>query len=263
MLLDNSATTINNSTSILSFETEGSAAWPIWDRYISIDGKKAFEIGNICETCEFYFKRLEGANRSIEPEALTSALNAGLSGLDDGLISDVSTLLPSGGYRVLLSEVTPKLVTPGDPDDYFVDEQVQSWGLDGFYNLPHFPQTEYYRTNKTLFGEAACFFEFLIPMFPHNWLKEETIQTYSKIFEDGGRPTAVSLTVLDIKTSAEREDLTTHWCLAHYLIDGHHKAYAAAQSQTPMTLLSFLAIDHGICDVKGIDYLVQNLLSET
>lgn len=262
MLLDNASTTVKNANSILSFETEGDGAWPSWNRYIAIDGKKAFEIGNVCGTCAFYFKRLEGANRSIEPKAVISVLNAGLIGLESGFISDISTLFPDGNYRVLLTEIAPKLVKPGDSDDYFIDEQVEIWGIDGFYNLPHFPQTEYYRIDKRAFGKDACFFEFLIPTFPHNWLDGNTVQTYMKTIRDGCKPTAVSLSVLDIKEPAIFEEdarATAHWCLAHYLIDGHHKVYAAAQSQSPLTLLSFVATDHGISDVDDVESLVRTV----
>ena len=39
---------------------------------------------------------------------------------------------------------------------------------------------------------------------------------------------------------------TDHWCLAHYLLDGHHKIAAAARRQQPVTLVAFVAVEQGI-----------------
>jgi len=55
----------SNTESRLKFETEGGGSWPIWDRFISLDGKHAYNIGNICQTCAFLFRRMGGANRSV------------------------------------------------------------------------------------------------------------------------------------------------------------------------------------------------------
>src|SRR5262245_54250667 len=43
--------TVATSTSLISFEKAGGGQWPIWDRFLTIDGKRAYHIGNICETC--------------------------------------------------------------------------------------------------------------------------------------------------------------------------------------------------------------------
>ena len=66
---------ITNSKSSISFDKKGGGNWPIWHRYISIEGKPAYEIGNICGTCQFYFERLEGANKSINPIDAIEQLN--------------------------------------------------------------------------------------------------------------------------------------------------------------------------------------------
>ncbi len=263
MLLDTDKIFVGESKSILAFETEGNDAWPEWDRFISIDGKKAFEIGNICGTCEFYFKRLEGANRGIDPKPVVDVLNSGLTSLSDKLVHQLGMLLPNGPYRVLLSEIVPSLVSPGDSDDYFVDEQIENWGLDAFYNLPHFPHTEYYRIDKKHIDPTTSFFEFLIPTFPQNWLNGETVETYKKAIAANRKPTAISLSVLDIKEPASVEGelgVQSHWCLAHYLVDGHHKVFAAAQNSAPLTLLSFVALEHGVSNTTDIDLLTRSIL---
>ena len=75
----------------------------------------------------------------------------------------------------------------------------------------------------------------------------------------------VTLSVLDIKSPAVWEgdkDITSHWCLAHYLIDGHHKAYTAAISDKPLTLVSFLSMNQGISSEDEIVELI-GILNET
>lgn len=62
-------------------------------------------------------------------------------------------------------------------------------------------------------------------------------------------PTAVRISILDVKSPVDWEGdkvITSHWCLVHYLIDGHHKAYAAAKNGKPLTLVSFLAVNQGV-----------------
>ncbi len=56
----------------------------------------------------------------------------------------------------------------------------------------------------------------------------------------------------------EGTKIDTHWCLARYLLDGHHKLFAAANDQ-PVRLLSFLSVDDGICNTDDIKML-RNLL---
>ncbi len=119
MLLDVAERKIELSQSPLSFVVEGGGSWPQWDRYLAIDGKKAFHIGNVCGTCRFLFERMEGANKSVNPEDVVGSLNSGIAALDPSFLSKLEKIIPSGEYRVLLSRVTPQLVTPGDQNDYF------------------------------------------------------------------------------------------------------------------------------------------------
>ena len=99
---------IRNSKSIVSFDTKGDGQWEKWYRFISIDGKPAYEIGNICGTCSFYFERLEGANQSVHPTDLIDQLNEGISILDRKTIETAAEIIPNGKYKVLLLTVHPK-----------------------------------------------------------------------------------------------------------------------------------------------------------
>ncbi|MBE9002065.1 hypothetical protein IQ274_28640 [Nostoc sp. LEGE 12447] len=78
---------------------------------------------------------------------------------------------------------------------------------------------------------------------------------YQDEIAHGGQPTAFAVSVLDVKQPAVWEDnpeITEHWCLAHYLLDGHHKIYAAAQTNKPLNLVSFLAVDESLASEEEI-----------
>lgn len=246
---------ITDSKTIVSFDKKGGGAWEVWHRLISIDGKPAYEIGNICNTCSYYFERLEGANQSIHPDNLVELLNSGLSQLDSKIIKSVSSIIPNGKYKVVLMTVYPKIVDLGKDNDYFAKEQVDLWGIDGFYGLPHNPKIRYYRGTDQKIKDKEKVFEFIIPIFPQTWLDKSRIDFYKEKISNGNVPTAISLSVLDIKAPAvwnddKEPEITGHWCIAHYILDGHHKLFAANELDKPINLLTFLAIDECILENK-------------
>lgn len=264
-IIDNKDWSIKDSKSIISFETTGGGDWEIWDRYITIEGKKAFHIGNICGTCSFFFERLDGANGSnqgISPKEINEVFQKGLKQLEDDFLSRVSLILPNGEYKILLNEVNPQFVELGTEQDYFSNEQVQVWGIDPFWGLPHYPKVKYYRGITKEISNSSKLFEFIVPTFPVGWLDEDTIEKYKSIISDKMKPTALCLSVLDIKEPADYEPNTKHtqhWCLTHYIIDGHHKVYTAAIQNKPITLLSFLATKEGISDEVDLSALLNFL----
>lgn len=84
VLVDSTEVLVSDSASPISFQSAAGGQWDVWDRYIAIDGKRAFHIGNICGTCSFFFERLEGANQSINVEEVVDRLNVGVSTMDLG-----------------------------------------------------------------------------------------------------------------------------------------------------------------------------------
>jgi hypothetical protein len=247
---------IENSKSPITFEAQGGGNWKVWDRFLCIEGKQAFHIGNICGTCSFFFERLYGANQKISAREVSVALRQGLQSLDSDAVLKLQQLLPVGKFTPVLWHWKPSLVTPGLPADYFVKEQIDLWGVDGFWGLPHNPMTEYYRTPKARLDKDAGLFHFGIPIYPHRWLKRETLDFYRNQFGSQVTPTAVSISVLDVKQPTDWKDspeFNKHFCFAHYLIDGHHKTYAAASSGSAGTLLSFVAHDKGISSHKDFE----------
>jgi hypothetical protein len=96
-------------------------------------------------------------------------------------------------------------------------------------------------------------------MVPYNWLDQERVKQY---MEAASCPTAVALSVLDVKEPADFSEEqkrqghdNAHWCLAHYLLDGHHKTFAASQAGRSLPLLTLLAVDKGISTPEQVDQL--------
>jgi hypothetical protein len=261
-LLEKRTHLVAGDSSAIEFEHEGGGAWPVWDRFLKVRGKRAYHMGNVCDTCSFFFQRLEGATERVSPEseALAERLRSGVATLDGSLLGASDLLLPSGEYDVLLLELTPRLVFPGQDDDYFVNEEPALWGVDAFWALPHNPRVPYYRLDLQSLGGGAALFEFIVPMYPQTWLDENTVGRYTDRILSGERPTALAVAALDVKRPAVWEgqpDVTAHWCLPHYLIDGHHKLYAAAQCGASVTLLSFVSKEQGVSTPEEHEQLMD------
>jgi hypothetical protein len=254
-LINKTKMKIEDSSSVISFETTGGGSWEIWDRYLTIEGKKAYHIGNICGTCSFFFERMEGANKSISPREVSEQLRDGINTLDNNLLSRISEIIPNGDYNVCLLSINPSIVELGGENDYFTNEQVETWGIDGFWGLPFNPKVKYYRGTTKEFSKGKVLYEFIVPMFPQGWLNEDTVNKYKVDISNGSKPTAISISILDIKQHFKSE--YEHWCLTHYLIDGHHKAYSSNIIKEPITLLSFFDTTHGISSVEDIELLLN------
>lgn len=139
MLFETSELEVTGSSSIIGFTTEGGGSWKVWDRFLTVEGKKAFHIGNVCETCSFFFERLEGANKSVNAETVVDALNKGIRNLNPSIVQALALIVPDGRYKLLLHEVRPHLVKPREDADYFSEEQVALWGgrwILGYATLP-------------------------------------------------------------------------------------------------------------------------------
>jgi hypothetical protein len=244
------------SDSRVGFETVGGGAWPEWDRFITLDGRKAHYIGNICGTCPFIFERRDGANSKASPAELAESLRKGISRVDGSITDAAIGVLPKGTYKAMLLDCVPRWISPSQKGDYFFEEQIQLWGVDPFWGVPHYVKNEYYRTESVKISDRARLFEFIVPMFPKRYLEDKTIQSYEVLLRDRTMPTALAISVLDVKGPADWQgdpQVTEHWCLAHYLLDGHHKTYAASNACQPLSLLSFLAVDKGVSSNDQIE----------
>src|SRR5690242_7259679 len=176
VFLDCCETVVTDSASPISFQIIGGGHWEVWNRYIAIDGINAFHIGNLCETCSFFFERLPGAHRSINMDEVVDRLACGVRTLNRRLVEEIQTIVPNGRYKVLLTRVMPKSIRPLGPDDYFVKEQIDLWHP--FQGFPHDPKTEYYRLSTQLLQDRTGLYEFLIPIFPKSCLDQDRITSY-------------------------------------------------------------------------------------
>jgi len=258
ILIDCRSRDVAQSGSIVGFEARGPGL-PAW-RYLTIHGKRAYDLGIVCGTCAYLFERMEGANDTIDVGALTQSLFKGVERLDDGLVDALALLMPASSYRVALLRLVPRPVRLGSANDYFTAEQIENQGgVDGFWGLPHHPKVPYYRAGDRDIafdrgrtnGAVGRLFEFITPMFPEQYLAAERAADYAAALSGGALPTAVAISVLDVKGPATRG--IDHWCLGHYLLDGHHKVAAAARLGLPLTLISFLAVDQCIAGEDEID----------
>jgi hypothetical protein len=225
-------------------------------RVLMVDDVPAFELSFWCGTCQFLFQRLEGATRTFSLED-GDTLADDLNGIDDEVISQFEVLLPEGHYQPLLLQVEPRLVRPAGPGDYFSEEQVATWGLDSFWGLPVYPRTPYYRTYETAVTADAHLYEFVVPMVPPSWNDRDRVMTYAAALARGATPTAVAVSILDVCVPATERgpDYHTHWALTHFLLDGHHKMQAAAETARPLRLLSLLAVNVGLAPSAQIAQL--------
>jgi hypothetical protein len=239
-------------------------------RVLTIDGAPAFEMSYWCGTCPLIFQRLEGANRTLSMDALTEQLDAGLGEVDTSVVEAVAQFLEEGDYLPLLLEIHPQLVFPGDDGDYFSYEQVNTWGIDAFWGLPESPRTPYYRMVTRVVNDDARLFEFVVPMVPPSWNDRDRVDFYVDRLSRSSQPTCVALGVLDIRQRAvwdtpEGADTKwaglTHWGLAHYLLDGHHKIEAAARSGHAVRVLSLISLESSLASKEDIVQLPAILAS--
>jgi hypothetical protein len=234
----------------------------LFTRYLTLHDKRAYELSFSCGTCYFLFERLDGANSTVSVKELDKVLQEGITTIEGALLEHLAPIIPAGRYVVNLVDIVPQLVTPSATNDYFSREQVALWGIDPFWGLPHYPKTEYYRSLIQTIGDEKALFEFVVPMVPKNWLKKDTWTWFAERITTGAKPTALAITVLDVKQPANWEGnplINEHWCLAHFLLDGHHKMYAASQTNKPITLLSFLAVDECIANEGEVEKALQLL----
>ena len=230
-------------------------------RLLLLDERPAFELSFWCGTCQFLFKRLEGANQTASLEDVGERLADGLDGIDEAIVERFAELLAQGTYVPMLLQIEPRLVLPADDDDYFANEQVATWNVEGFWGLPHYPQTPYYRTFETvvraeahMYEAEAHLYEFVVPMVPPSWNKPERVRQLAEQLARSAGPTAVAVSTLDISQPANRAgpDYYAHWGLTHFLLDGHHKLEAAAQIGKPLQLLSLLSVDASLATSEQV-----------
>jgi hypothetical protein len=229
-------------------------------RLLYVDQAPAFELSYWCGTCPFLFERLEGANTTLSISEMQHRLAAGLDGLDSEVIGEFGRLLAHDDYVPMLLEAKPTLVRPGDADDYFCHEQVATWGITGFWGLPHYPRAFYYRTYECAVDPGAHLFEFVVPMVPPSWNEPAHVDTYRERLRTSASPTVIVVSTLDVCRPAVADDTYDdfeHWCLTHFVLDGHHKLEAAATEHRSLRILSLLSRGASLASSDQLAHIPQ------
>lgn len=259
------AVVTGSSGSRLKFEIDYGPAG-IGNRYLLIDGKRAYNLGINCQTCSLLFERMQGAIRSVEIEKTAEALRRGVASLSDAVVRTAGLGLPEGQYIALLGEAPVRIVFPQGEGDYFSEDQIALWGEDRFWCLPHDPRVPYFRAGEMDIGESRRLYNFVVPMYPTKWLTFRDKSEYEREMKEAGSGTAIAVSILDVRGPADYEgdpDPLEHWCFTHYLIEGHHKLHAASESGRSLKLLSFVAVGQCVASRKQIEQAIGFLRKST
>ncbi len=230
---------VDRSESVVAFGRHSSATGLAQNRYLSIDGIEAFDLGFPCDSCTMLFRRVSSAELAISPHAVSEALNAGLTGINEPLLNTLSSVVPVGDYLAVLTTIRPRLVRRGTPDDYFMHPQ---WRAMGYARSQHDPGTNYYRGRSDVLvrvnGISRDFFELVVPLYPLARCRGAAVEDWTARLSRGERPTCLSVAKAEGVSSYRTDD--AHLVLTHVLLDGHHKMLAAARSQRELGMLALV-----------------------
>jgi hypothetical protein len=227
-------------------------AFPL--RRLTLHGREIFQLSLWCGTCPAVLSKLAEPN-AADLHVANLSLNAGLTRIEKQVLRAYGRVLPKSTYTVLLLEVQPEPIDPGNVRDYYVKEQVATWGGDPLVGAGEAAGSPYYRSFETPIDDERHLYELIVPMVPPNWNDASVVEAYEQP-RQGVPPTAVAYSLLDVLAPAvdDGEDWYWHWLLQHFLLDGHHKIEAASRSGRPVRLLSF--VDHRI-SMANPDELVR------
>ncbi len=218
---------ISDSTSPIEYKRAG-----YHQRYLTINGEEIANTGIDCETCLFYVE-VSGAEWK-NPRGISANLNNGLTELNHDFVSELSCIVPNGQYVVALFKAYPRLKRQADG-------------------------SEYYQIGSRRVGSGKKIEEYIVPIQPSGSLDQSVIEKYMKTGKGNVNPTAVCVSFLDTKFPLNDIHFDELWLHTHYLLDGHHKMFAAAHAKMPVSMLSFLSIDESFASRAQIDKLIQAL----
>jgi hypothetical protein len=221
-------------------------------RNITIDSLPVYVTGNTCGSCGFFFQRIGKDAGTLTADEISARLNRGLASVDGEIIETTLPLLPPGRYWPRQYVLSPTLTRLGEFNDYYTHERVASWGRRDEYwgGIIADPMTAYYRGRTLPIDAEALLFEFIAPLQSFESLDVRRVDYYKSTMATGYRPTALALSDLSVQELVpywdyddrpeDKPAITAHWCVTHYLIDGHHKMRAAADLGLPIRILSML-----------------------
>lgn len=240
---------VTASQASVSFEQHGTAT-TYQNRYLAIDGKEVFDLGFPCESCTIVFSRVDAATIPMSPPEISAALGAGVSSLDDPLLASISHLVPVGEYVVALLTISPRLVAPGEPDEYFANEYRRTTDRKADAGTAYFRGRTTELTPGAASDSSATFIELAVPLVPIGSLDPSVLSAWEVELAAGADPTVFALSDLQWVglnhwESDFEPDPKTQVVLTHFLLDGHHKMLAAARTQSTVGLLAFVPLASG------------------
>lgn len=226
-------------------------------RRLTLHGSDVFELSLWCGTCPALLRKLAEPD-AADLQLANLSLNVGAPRIEEHVLRAYGRVLPKSTYTVMLLEVQPELINPGNVRDYYVKEQVATWGVDPLIGSGEPAGSPYYRGFETPIDHERHMYELIVPMVPPSWNASSVVGAYEQPRE-GMPPTAVAYSLLDVLAPAvdEGEDWYWHWLLQHFLLDGHHKIEAAARVGQPIWLLSFVDEKIGIANTDEVIRMVQ------
>lgn len=215
---------VSAPNSRISFKVGDSENGRPWWYYLNIDDEPLYLVSNICDTCPLILGRYNNGNFILTPEELSQKLRNGLTAISPEIIALLSSILPSGDYYAGLIQVSPIIARPYTYADKKKksNEESQYW----WQNEPNFML------------KAGCSLNELIePLTLGTSLSLATINQFKERLSAGEAPTALALSVLDVRCLSGKALEVT---LVHFLLDGHHKMKAAEELKMPLNILSLL-----------------------
>jgi hypothetical protein len=220
---------VNNPQPILQFEIEPEPITSTSTRYLAVQGQRVYDLSIVCGTCAFIYSRVKETT-SLPPNDLSFLLRDGLKSIDSLVIEMVKEILPSGNYAIGLITIQPVYISPQKVHD--------PAGWVGYGEV----QAPFYQCGQEKVDDHGEIRQAIVPLFSPKSLKKDTVEKYKKSLQQGSTPTALAISIAEGKHTMMGSGYEAPDCISlmHFLIDGHHKVYAASQTGKPITLLSFL-----------------------
>ena len=224
---------------------------------LTIAGKRVFNYLTACGTCGFLFEKLAEPEARLDDEAMVELLSTLETLPDDATLARIAAILPPGEYVPLIVEAVPLLVQRGDPDDYLAGDYLRLFGYeppDGT-ELPD-PKTRYYRMGPAIaqrcrsggLSAEARLFSFLAPLHDPATLDRARVDHWRGVAASGRPLTGFAFAGFEAKSphgsgegSDPDDDVSVHLELKSFLLDGHHRVQAAAESGVPARVLAMVS----------------------
>jgi len=200
---------------------------PIWEM-----------IGGTCDTCGGWFSLVDKPFRPGTPEEISNRLGQGIKAIDPPLVESIMPLLPRGRYTVGLLRTAP-FCHENDTDHWYRSRCVER---EIWHRLPTDEDDNGAPVTAHEYFERYRESEDILPHLPKGSIDWKQVRHYVEAMESGNRPTAMVISLGEMRHPGGGS--LTYARLTHFVIDGHHKLYAAASIGKPLTLLSFFAHDH-------------------